>query len=47
MKPARWKTKNRGNLIVVTDEKNYDLKELAYQCLEIWRAFLKERGFTT
>ena len=33
-----------AKLIVVTDEKNYDLRELAYQCLEIWKAFLKERG---
>lgn len=31
-----------AKLLVITDNKNYDLRELAHQCLEIWKAFLKQ-----
>ena len=33
-----------AKLMVVTDNKNYDVRELAHQCLEIWKGFLTKRG---
>jgi hypothetical protein len=33
-----------AKLLVVTDDKNYDVRELAHQCLEIWKEFLTKRG---
>jgi hypothetical protein len=33
-----------AKLLVVTDDENYDARELAHQCLEIWRGFLTKRA---
>ena len=33
-----------ARLIVVTDEKNYDAKELMHKCLKIWKEFLLAKG---
>jgi hypothetical protein len=32
-----------AKLTIVTDDKNYDMRELAHQCLGIWKVFLKQR----
>ena len=35
-----------ARLTVVTDDKNYDARELAHRCLEIWKVFLSKRGMS-
>ncbi|WP_145930881.1 hypothetical protein [Acidihalobacter prosperus] len=32
-----------AKLTVVADKRNYDARDLAYQCLEIWKAFVAQR----
>jgi hypothetical protein len=33
-----------ARLLVVADDKNYDARELAHTCLNIWKDFLAQRG---